>query len=74
MSVFKHFFMSLSDQPVLCHNFLFFFKYDWMVIGSSHLSLKATVKPSHWLLLFSASSCSHGASVEVMKYFTLVRS
>lgn len=47
LSVFKHFFMSLRISQC------FFFCLDWMVTGSSRLSLKKkpTVKPSHWPLL-----------------------
>lgn len=49
--------------------FLCFLKHDWRVTPASpspkHLSLKPTVKQSHWLLFFLTRSSD--ASVEVMK-------
>lgn len=48
-----------SDQPVVCHSVV--------RLDGGRPSLKATVKPSHWLLLSEAFGCSHSSSVRVMK-------
>lgn len=49
--VFKTFFL-FCPFKLSCGFVLFIvYEHDWMVIGSSYLSLKPTVKPSHWLLL-----------------------